>query len=389
MTAKDKIIGTNFRWVVPQLPTQVWDTKETFKAELLGRLLASKTARKGIRYYSVAVESHADGNPHLDLLVIFSKKIRLGYTELDFLCQKHGDLTRYRTLNSSILAYGFKEDVPLTNLPELEAVLRDQAFRRDPYATIQAAMKRDVFRFNFDQFCAKNDRFRELKNFSSIRARMRLQQEALANLRLRDRPGLHLITPQLIRSSLTREEYQTFCSWSGYCTIVSAINEMTRYGSHRPFKSKQLFLVGPPNTGKTSLIRWLSRYVSNYEAGVSNWFPRYSSESYSLISWNEFSLRVMPYANLLKFLEGTPMDLEYKGGSTLKWDNPLIILNSNLTSVHHLKTKFRSFSRIEELSQALKNFPARVLELVIPDGFTLFLLQKIIDAAAKSSETHE
>ena len=77
MTKKLGFQGQNFRWVVPQLPAEIWDKKETFKTDLLDRLRASKTAKKGIKFYSIAIESHADGHPHLDMLLIFEKQIRL------------------------------------------------------------------------------------------------------------------------------------------------------------------------------------------------------------------------------------------------------------------------------------------------------------------------
>lgn len=378
-----------FRWVVPQLPPDVWDDKAAYKAGLLDRLLTSKTSRKGIRCYSLAIESHADGSPHLDLLLVFEKKVRLGYTQLDFLCEKHGDLTRYRNLNGAILAYGHKEDTPLSNVPATQTVLMEQEFRKDPYRVLQRVMKQDVFHFNFDQYCASNDLFRRMKGFTTLRAKLKVQQEALASLSLKSKRGLSLITPALIRQVLTAQEQAVFDSWPGYCTIVGYINDMVRWGSHRPFKSKQLLLVGAPNTGKTSLIRWLSEHVSTYEVGVSNWFPRYSSGTYRLMSWNEFSLNVMTYPNLLKLLEGTVMDLQYKGGSTVKRDNPLIIMTSNLSSVAHLRRKFGSFSKLEEFKHSLRNFPARVHEVTLPQGRNLFFFEKIIAAASSRCELDE
>ena len=67
MLKKPIIQGQNFRWVVPQISPEIWSKKDQFKADLLDRLRLSKTAKKGIKFYSIAIESHADGNPHFDI----------------------------------------------------------------------------------------------------------------------------------------------------------------------------------------------------------------------------------------------------------------------------------------------------------------------------------
>ena len=375
---KNRIQGTNFRWVVPQLSPEVWDKKEKYKADLLDKLLASKTAKKGIRYYSLAIESHADGNPHLDLLLIFEKKIELTPTELDFLCQKHGDLTRYRNLNQAILNYGSKEDTPLSNCPDTDKLIEFQRLKHDPYVFFQERMLEDPFHFNLDEYCAKRKLFEKVKGYSAINSKLKLHQIAVCNLYLKDKPGIQRITEELIRRELTPLEQEEFYSWHGYQQIVDKINEIHQYGCVRPFKSKQLLIVGPPNTGKTSLNRLLSQYVSTYEIGVNTWWPRYQDNVYTFFSWNEFSLKKMPYTELLKLLEGTVLNLEQKGGHGYRENNQLIIMNSNLTAIQHLRKKFYYYSHEAEFRQALQNFPARVEQLVIPRNKNLFLLIQII-----------
>ena len=375
---KAVVQGTNFRWVVPRLDPQVWSRKEAYKAEVLDRLLASKTARKGVRYYSIAVESHADGSPHLDLLLIFQKQVRLTYTQLDFLCEKHGDLTRYRSLNRAILQYGSKEDTPLNTCPELSVVLDEDRIRRDQYGFFQEKMIADPFSFNLREYCDRNDLFRKVRNFQSLESTLRKHQEARANSLLKAKPGLRLMPLALIKARTTEAEWAQLTSWAGYFEIVDAINSVALHGGCRPFKSKQLLLVGLPNTGKTTLNRLLGEYVATYEVGVNTWWPRYQDGVYKFFSWNEFTLRKMPYTDLLKLLEGTPLNLEQKGGHGYRADNQLIIMNSNLDAFQHLQKKFGSYRRLDELRAALMNFPARVQELKIPAGKNLFLLVQVI-----------
>jgi len=381
MTKKLHFQGQNFRWVVPQLPAEIWNKKDQFKTDLLDKLLASKTAKKGIKYYSIAIESHADGNPHLDMLLIFEKKIRLANTELDFLCQKHGDLTRYRNLNQAILDYSSKEDTPLSNCPDVRRLLDQQEIKKDPYRFFQRQMQTDPFGFDLARYCAKNDYFASIQRWSYIKNKLKDHQEAVCNLELLRKPGILEITPALIEQELTQLELDEFHSWLGYQTIVDYINQIREYRSFRPFKSKQLILVGEPNIGKTSLINKLQELLAVYPMGVSNWFPRYSSGIYQIISWNEFRLSLMPYTQLLQFLEGSMMDLQFKGGSVLKKDNPLIIMTSNLRLSSHLFQKFKNDTEL--LVIASQNLSVRIQEILIPFGKNLFFLQKLIIKADK------
>lgn len=373
-------MGTNFRWVVPQLSPEVWSRKEAYKAELLDRLRSSKTARKGIMYYSIAIESHADGNPHLDLLLIFEKQIRMSYTELDFLCQKHGDLTRYRNLNHAIVQYGSKEDTPLSNFKskDVETLLFQKRLTKDPYLNLELEMRKDPLNFDLLQFVSKNNLLSKIKGWSAVKTKLKDAQTGYANLQLKNKPGIKKITPDLIKKTLSLDELRQFESWSGYCRICTFINEINEFGSNRPFKSKQLLLVGPPNTGKTSLNREIAKWVPTYQVGMSHWWPEYRDNVYRFFSWNEFSLSKMPYTELLKLLEGTPLNLQKKGSHAPRFNNQLIIMNSNVDIVSQLRRKFNIWTEDVMYREALKNFPARVEQITIPPGYKLFLLLKLI-----------
>lgn len=378
---KGVIKGTNFRWVVPQLPAEIWTRKEAYKVELLYRLKTSKTAKKGIKYYAIAIESHADGNPHLDLFLIFKKAIELKPTELDFLCDKHGDLTRYRSLTKAILAYGSKEDTPLSNCIQenvMKEILDAQQIKEDQYGFFQSYMVKNPFSFDLRAFCDKHDYFKIIKNFNSLESTLKKHQEARANSLLQAKPGLKQMPWSLIKQATSDEEYAQLTSWGGYGEIIKAINSIAEHSYTRPFKSRQLLIVGMSNTGKTSLNRLLSEYVATYEVGVNTWWPKYQDGVYEFFSWNEFTFNKMPYTELLKLLEGTPLNLEQKGSHGYRANNQLIIMNSNLDWFQHLKKKFNRFDQRFEFQAALDNFPSRVQEIRIPKGKNLFLLLKVI-----------
>ena len=377
MTKKSIFQGQNFRWVVPQLPAEIWDRKEAFKTDLLDRLRLSKTAKKRVKYYSIAIQSHADGNPHLDMLIIFQKNIRITTIQLDFLCQKHGNLTRYRTLNTAILDYGSKEDTPLSNVQNVQYILNKQEIKTDAYAFLQERMLRDPFGFDLAQYCAENDYFASIQRWPYIKNKLRDHQEAICNKLLRSKPGIRFIDDDLIRSTLTTSQQLLYHSWSGYQQIVDFLNQIPTLGFERPFKTPNLLLVGPPNVGKTSLILEIDKYTSVYPVGTQNWFPKFKNLTYKLIFWDEWFPSMMPWESILMLFQGLPMDLPYKGGSILKRDNQLWIMTHNETLAYQV-TKIRQYMGHECVDRSIAVLRARLTQIIIPANKPLFILQKLI-----------
>ena len=201
-------------------------------------------------------------------------------------------------------------------------------------------------------------------------------QQIHCNKILRKKPGILPITRQLIQERLTADELRQFDSWSGYQTIVDHINQIPRWGYARPHKTPNLLLVGPPNTGKSTLVIKLEQHCPVYPLGTKGgWFPKFQSNVYTLLSWDEFHLRCYPYPDLLKLLEGRPMKLPQKGGHVARADNQLIIATSNLTMREHVENKFKS---VDHRQHSMANLKARFTEVVIPHDRPLFLLCKLI-----------
>lgn len=363
---------------------------DQLKAMVLEQILRNQRHR-GLRYHSVAWETHqSTGQPHLDVLLIYDKIVLRSLSSFNYLlplCPQRESqttpgvyITGYsrRRLNQAILEYGRKQDPrPLLNFPEnVSRILNVRELEKDPYACLEDQMSKDPLHFNLEEYVHKEGIARHIKGWSGIKTKLKDMQVAAANLLLRQRPGFRLITRQLIQSRLTPQQLRTFDSWDGYQSIVDCLNQVVLHKCSRPFKSKQLLLVGPPDIGKTSLVRVLERYVSTYHMGVSNWFPNYRDEAYRLIFWDQFKLKGgMIHTDLLKFLQGSPMDLQYKGGSSLKTDNQLVVMTSNMTLNHHIRLKFKD--RDLQLL-ARKNLKSRILEIIVPESKDLFLLQQLI-----------
>lgn len=382
MTRKTGIQGQNFRWIVPQLQAEIWARKQPYKTNLLDKLLASKTAKKGIKFYSIAIESHADKNPHLDMLIIFEKNIRLTNTELDFLCQKHGNLTRYRSLNQAILDYGSKEDTPLSNLQNVQYILNEQDIKKCPVTFLMKQVDRDPFRFDFLEYCFKNNHFTTIERWSYVKNKIRDYQQIVTNQRLKCLPGIRLIDNDFIASTLSTSQLETYLSHSFYLTIKNYLNQISLYGWDRLTHSKQLYIRGRSRIGKTSLIEAIQRSTSVYPVGTINWFPEFRNQTYKLMFWDEAKLDMMSFNQLLMLMDGRPFHLPFKGGSTPKRDNQLWILCSNESLESQMRAMGKNTAKDPltglYLDQQINAVFNRIQELVIPDGHDLFILQRLI-----------
>ena len=371
---------------------------DKLKQRVLDYLLQQQSKRtvKPI-HWSIAWEVHAgSGLPHLDILIVFQKNVRVVPTAFDYLIKdlkikqrytedqvSHGHVwvTPYspKKLNKAILQYGFKEDPSvITNLTlqQKQQILAVNLVKADPYRYLQLQMLKDPLNFSLQQYVRKHDLAQYISSWSSIKTKLKDMQDAAANLALKSKKGFKYIDRALIQSNLNSQQLKVYDSWPGYQKIVDKLNQIITYGCKRPFKSKQLFLVGLADTGKTSLIRQIQKYCAVYHMDVSNWFPRYRDGIYSVIGWNQFKLKGgMSHTDLLKFLEGYPMDLQYKGGSALRQDNPLIIMTSNMTLEQHIQFKFKD---LRQQVLARQNLRARIEQINLPAGMDLFMLQKLI-----------
>ena len=384
-----QVKSSNWRIVIPNLneyTTQSESHKYALKQLILQRLhhrpqdyrsSIKSQFQRGLKYYSISLQTHSNGVPHLDILLIYDKSITRQLKDFDYL-YKHGNITTYRRLNDAILDYGKKQDPsPLSNLPsDNSELINIQQLKNDPYLYLYHKMCCDPIHFNLQQYVKFHQLSQHIKGWSSIKTKLKDMQIAAANLSLKNKPGFKLITPELISSILTPSELKLFYSWDGYSKIVSYLNQILMHGCSRPFKSKQLLLVGAPNTGKTSLVRQIQKHCAVYHMDTSNWFPKYRDGVYPLFFWDEFKLKGgMTHTDLLKFLQGSPMDLQYKGGSSLKMDNPLIIMTSNMTLQQHIALKFK---QVSHRLLAFRNLGVRIQQVMVPEGYDLFLLLKLI-----------
>lgn len=372
---------------------------DQLKQRVLGHLIQKQSKRKVKLFnWSIAWQTHAaSGLPHLDILLVFQKNTNPVLTTFDYLIKDfkiqqrdvgdqvkvgHVWVTPYspKRLNKAILQYGQKQDpTVLTNmtLEVKQQLLQLTLLKADSYRYLELQMLKNPLHFKLQQYVRKHDLYQYIKGWSSIKSKLKDSQVAAANLELKNKSGFKFIDRAFIQSRFSSQQLLTYDSWSGYQAIVDKLNQIILCGCKRPFKSKQLFLVGPPNTGKTTLVRQIQKYCATYHLDVSNWFPNYRDGVYTLFFWDQFKLKGgMSHTDLLKFLQGSPMDLQYKGGSSLKLDNPLIVMTSNMTLGQHIDLKFKD---CQQRALARQNLAVRIEQVLIPKSLDLFLLLKLTE----------
>ena len=388
-----RISGRYWRLVIPNLKNYStdWNYKSSdiiiLKQNIVD-LLTLKQKSRGLDGYTVAVERHSGSSlPHLDILLKYSKNIRNTLTRYDYLI-KHGNLSKYKTLNKAILEYGLKEDPhPLSNINIKYILLSEKASdRKGLYNLLQQAMIKDPFKFNCDKYLHYNDldRHAVMTSWETVIRKLQRKQSTVCNQILKNKPGIIEITPQIITERLSKEELKVFKSWNGYQVIVDHINQISKYGCCRPHKSqsinpldyKNLYICGLPGTGKTALGLQIEKHCSVYPLGTpGGWFPEYENGVYRLLMWDEFDLKTYKYTSLLKLLEGRPMKLPQKGGHVPRADNQLILMTSNLTLKQHIYSKFKS---AVNRAHSMRNLRERITEVKIPKGLNLFILNKLL-----------
>lgn len=107
------------------------------------------------------------------------------------------------------------------------------------------------------------------------------------------------------------------------CTIGTTLS----FRFLNKFKSPKLYIWGPPNTGKTTLLeQYNHKYV--FHAPDNNDWGMFDPSFHKIVIFDEFHGQV-PLTVLLKFMQGTPTQLNTKGGSIYCNKNlPMVFLSN-------------------------------------------------------------
>ena len=327
--------------------------------------------------WAVVKQTHTrdeDKGTHLHLYLGYPKLMRMRLNRFDYL-GKHGKLERVRDYKS-ILKYMSKQSRIRANFDYMESILQKDFVYGANLLLAQGWKPRQIIH-SFSSIAHR----RNWQGFLRLCALNKQTQKFQAQAA---KPGLRFITPELIRARLTPEQCALYYSSPVFARIVDKINDIVRYGCHRPHKAKALLITGAPNTGKTTLGLALQQRVGTFTFPDDGWWQGYQSDVFKLIMWNQFNLKKLQYPTLLKFLEGLRMDLPIKGSHITRCDNPLIYLTTNLSLEQHICSRFSS-EKNHSLSRA--NLAARIEEVDIGSTPIFFLLKLLVSPLEDVSST--
>jgi len=131
------------------------------------------------------------------------------------------------------------------------------------------------------------------------------------------------------------------------------------YKAHRPI---QLYVNGPPACGKSSLGKWLERFMRVYWCPMDeDYYNLYADERYDLIILEEFwGQKKASFMNAL--LDGSTFSMRTKGGQVMKRKTQPVVIFSNVK----LNTIYSSMESRPEIREA---FQSRLLEVTWQSHF--------------------
>lgn len=353
--------------------------------------------------YLVCQQSYQTGDPHFHVILVYSRRKAIENPAFYDYLGIHPNIQTMRNMKAA-LEYVYKEDSnPVTNMDIIQQ--KRVARAKDSsslYQLLQQQMLKDPFSFDVDSYCATHGIFKQIykANYSKAIKLIKMAQPAYARKLLQEKPGLKLITPELIQQQLNSQQIQQFYSHPCYQKIVDHINQIHTYPNRSPetkapLKTRHLLIVGDADIGKTSLVYHtandqdpypgLAHYYATYYLSVGQkYFPPYKSFDYRLVNWQQFTIDsdMFPkkgYNRLLNYLDGSVSALPQKGRAPVqRQDNPKHILTSNRTLQLHICKTFNS-----QQSRALsrRNLPARVDCVEVPKGKNIHFLRKLFVAA--------
>lgn len=110
-------------------------------------------------------------------------------------------------------------------------------------------------------------------------------------------------------------------------TLVEWVN--SNVCQPRPFRSPQLYIHGPPRTGKTSFLRLLEERIRIYHMPYDEeFYDEYDDQLYDLILFDEFKGQ-KTIQTMNRWLDGQTLSVRKKGSQGKKTRNlPFVILSN-------------------------------------------------------------
>lgn len=342
-----QMTGTNWFLTFPRNDTP----KELVKERLLS------AQRIQIKGFLIAQEQHQDGGLHLHIGLWLHKKATVPPNYFDFVAGKHGNYLRmrsgYGTFNYLTKADTTPISYGLVPVPGSKVAKQQIANKQAMSATSGPRSKSNL----------------------SITITTAIQSGCSER-------EVHDIDPgYFLREKRKIQEYITWWDSQQANTKSLSWKELTYNGEDintrlivdwlnlnikksRAFKQEQLYISGPMNSRKTSLLLKLSDYLRTYEIPVEDFYDLYPHPEPELLWMDEFKgQKTIQFLNLIA--QGAPMTLRIKGAQKMKLKNiPLIVL-SNLTIA---QCYHKAVEKTPHLVEALQT---RFLEVTLTEPLDL------------------
>lgn len=275
------------------------------KAALLRHLQALHPDNP-IKWCRIARELHESGEPHVHVALEFSNKINVkAPTHFDLPNGRHGN---YATLKSPVDAveYLAKEDTDPLDF----GVVPKRGDKAQGRMEIIARAVRDGARAQ-----EIDDRF---------------PGTYLGNKRKIDEYIEFQATQKLVKSRTPWVPVMCSVHHDALVKILAWL-DLNMTMDKRPIKQKQLYIRGPGNTGKTSLISFIEERFRVWKAPVTeDWFDDYDDDAFDLAVFDEFHNTHAP-VYLRQFLDGQSMKVRKRNSMINKRRNIPTVLLSNFS----------------------------------------------------------
>ena len=355
--------------------------------------------------YIISQQTYASGEPHFHVILKYQR--RKDITSESYYDYKgiHPNIQKMRNLKAALI-YMYKEDPSPYSNTDIESLTKIELAKKTTslYQLLEQQMKKRPYTFDVDQYLLKHNLFKQVikTNYTRAVSLVKCAHTAYVRSLMSDKPGIKLITPQLIAERLSEDQVKEYYSHPCYARIVEHINQIHIYPNRdvqtmAPSKTPHLLIVGDASIGKSALVDHrankkypypgLMHYYSCYHMSIGEkFFPPYKSFDYRMVRWNEFTIvsDLFPkkaYHRLLDYLEGAPSAIPQKGRPAVqRQDNPKHILTSNLTLQRHINIAFTSASN---RALARRNIGTRIDCVQIPLGKEIHFLRKLFVSLAQ------
>jgi len=327
----------------------------TPKQVVADRLLSSW--RNDIDFFVVAQEAHQDGTPHLHVVITFKvrKEVRQA-TFFDFLSENglskanHCNIQTIRSRLGAVV-YVTKSDSSPVTYGDVPKPKPPKGGGRKPAAEKGPKVTKKIY-----------DYFKAGKTLQEIHADEDCGPFMMVNMaKMKDYATWLAVEKAKSRGPGPKITFNTQCDDTS-CQEVCAWLEKN-LNHPRMFKQKQLYIMGKPNSGKTTLLEKLRLHYRVFEMPSDDKrFNDWDDDAYDIAVMDEFKGQ-LPLTFLNKWLDGQHMKLSalYSSGVRKSKNIPMIFCSNFSPEEAYYNQK----------PEALAPFKIRLEIVDIPEGHML------------------